>query len=282
MLIEAASRLNIQVNVLDTSPSAPAKQIANHSSHLEGSFTDADLVQQLASRCDVLTVEIEHVNTDALAQIVNEQPSTKVLPSPNVIRLIQDKYNQHVHLASNKVEVADHLAIEGSTKEALTQSLHQARQLLGLPFMLKSRTLAYDGRGNYLLKTLKDIDQALSTLGNGTRPLYAERLANFEREVAVMVVRGREGKVRSYPAVETVHKDNICHIVTVPLLSATVGLNKKVQDLAERAIQALGAGAVGVFGVEMFLMPDGTFYLLHFQLFGALANILTYRVITRQ
>ncbi|KAG6877938.1 phosphoribosylaminoimidazole carboxylase ade2 [Termitomyces sp. T32_za158] len=123
--------------------------------------------------------------------------------------------------------------------------------------MLKSRTLAYDGRGNYVVRDLLDIPNAITALGN--RPLYAEKWVPFEREIAVMVVRTIDGEVQSYPAVETVHKDNICHLVFAPLRSRDPTLSKKARDVAEAAVKTF-TGA-GVFGVEMFLMNDGTLYI---------------------
>ena len=266
MLIEAASRLNIKVLALDPSANAPAKQISS-AAHLDGSFSDAAKIHELAGQVDVLTVEIEHVDAGALADLKSEGRSGKgvqVHPSPAVILTIQDKYQQKLHLVQKKLPVADFLPVEGrSDSDALEKSILQAIDSFGLPLMLKSRTQAYDGKGNYLLRTQDDIRNAISALGNGSRPLYAERFASFECEIAVMVVKGANGEVKSYDPVETVHKDSICHLVKAPLRRGRRGTTERARKFAEEAISAFGEGAIGIFGVEMFLLPDGVSILLY-------------------
>lgn len=263
---EAANRLNIPLVVLDPSENAPAKQIVSLSEHphVSGPFTSASHIEQLCNKVDVITVEIEHVDAKALAELRNKFKSSggrsgkgvAVHPSPEVILTIQDKFTQKLHLSQRDIPLADARAIEAGQDQGVA-SIKEAIQAYSLPLMLKSRTMAYDGRGNYLLKSLDDIPAAIEALGNGTRPLYAERFAPFTREIAVMVVRSADGSVKSYPAVETVHRDNICHLVHAPLLSTKPGLSLQAKRLAEKAVSVLGEGAVGIFGVEMFEMPDG-------------------------
>jgi phosphoribosylaminoimidazole carboxylase len=125
--------------------------------------------------------------------------------------------------------------------------------------MLKSRTLAYDGRGNFLLCDPEDVQNAIDFLGN--RPIYAEKWMQFTKEIAVMVVRTEQGEVVSYPVVETVHKDNICHLVFAPLRARDPSIIQKAKDIAESAVKSF-TGA-GIFGVEMFLLEDGTAILIH-------------------
>lgn len=262
MLIEAASRLNVPVLSLDVGTQAPAKQISS-ADHVDGSFSDSSKIQELASKADILTVEIEHVDAGALQQIADACASTggrsgkglKIRPSPDVIRIIQDKYQQKLHLADKGVPVADYLPIEPQGT-SLEPSINDAIAQFGLPLMLKSRTQAYDGKGNYLLRKKEDIKQAIEALGNGQRKLYAERFAAFEAEIAVMVVKSATGEVKSYDPVETIHKDNICHLVKAPLRRGQRGTSDRARAFAEHAITALGDGAVGIFGVEMFLLPD--------------------------
>jgi phosphoribosylaminoimidazole carboxylase len=120
--------------------------------------------------------------------------------------------------------------------------------------MLKSKTLAYDGRENFVLQDLSQVQDALNFLSE--RPLYAEKCVPFISEIAVMVVQTAGGQTFPYPAVETVHKNNICHLVFAPLQSRDRQIAIRAQEIAERAVKSL-SGA-GVFGVEMFLLEDGT------------------------
>ncbi|KAG7899009.1 hypothetical protein KL935_004017 [Ogataea polymorpha] len=245
MMVEAASRLNIKTVILENGADSPAKQINSSTEHIDGSFNDEAAIRKLAEKCDVLTVEIEHVDVEALKK-VQEQTSVKIYPSPETIALIKDKYLQKEHLIRNQIAVAESTAVE-STSEAL-QSVGQK---YGYPYMLKSRTMAYDGRGNFVVEDDSKIPEALEALKD--RPLYAEKWAPFTKELAVMVVRGLGGDVHAYPTVETIHKNNICHTVFAPA-RVNDTIQKRAQLLAEKAVSAF-SGA-GIFGVEMFLLPN--------------------------
>ncbi|QRV72959.1 phosphoribosylaminoimidazole carboxylase [Ceratobasidium sp. AG-Ba] len=225
---------------------AASASLLNIEEHVDGSFSDPAKIRELASKVDVLTVEIEHVNAEILEEIEKEG-KVSVHPTPATIRIIQDKYVQKEHLTSHGVRVADSVRVE-STVEAV----RAAGQVMGYPLMLKSRTLAYDGRGNYVVRSADQAAEALKALGD--RPLYAERWAPFVKELAVMVVRATDGQVQSYPVVETVHKNNICHLVFAPARGVGSGVAAAAKKLAEDAVRTF-TGA-GVFGVEMFLMPD--------------------------
>ncbi|KIY52142.1 phosphoribosylaminoimidazole carboxylase [Fistulina hepatica ATCC 64428] len=252
MLGEAASRLNIRLVVLDEGDS-PAKQILAHDAHIDGSFQDASKIAELASKVDAMTIEIEHVNVNALDAV---PPSVPVHPSPRTIRIIQDKFLQKRHFREAGCPLGEFIAVDSTVS-----AIKEAARVLGLPLMLKARTLAYDGRGNYVLRSADDtaIQTAISALGGC--PLYAEKWVPFVSEIAVMVVRSRDGEVCAYPAVETVHKKNICHLVFAPLrnfafnATSTSEIAVKAQKVAADAVSHLWGA--GVFGVELFLLPDG-------------------------
>ncbi|PPQ66596.1 hypothetical protein CVT24_006907 [Panaeolus cyanescens] len=258
MLAASASLLNVKVVILDSGEHAPAKQIlaptAPHLAHLDGSFADPDKIKDLSKKVDVLTVEIEHVDAATLDEIQNSSTgrALAIHPSPATIQIIQDKFRQKEHLKSHGLPISDFLGVESTVG-----SVEDASQQLGLPLMLKSRTLAYDGRGNFVLRDAAQAAAAISALGN--RPLYAEKWVPFTKEIAVMVVRSANGEVKSYPVVETVHKDNICHLVFAPLRSRDASICHRARTIAENAIKSF-TGA-GVFGVEMFLMADGNIYI---------------------
>jgi phosphoribosylaminoimidazole carboxylase len=248
MLAAEAALLNVPVVILDIGVDGPAKQIVASAEHLDGAFTDPEMIRALAAKVDVLTVEIEHVDADVLQEIA-DAGRVEVHPAPRTIRIIQDKLVQKEHLRAAGVPVGPFAPVESSV-----EAIRSAAEALGLPLMLKSRTLAYDGRGNFVLRSLDDAPAALEALRG--RPLYAEKWVPFTREVAVMAVRTTSGEVRAYPAVETVHKDNVCLLVHVPLRSNDPGLAARAGALAEQTVKTF-QGA-GVFGVEMFLLADGT------------------------
>ncbi|KAF8665731.1 hypothetical protein AX16_000179 [Volvariella volvacea WC 439] len=244
--------------ILDVGESAPAKQVAAPKTpqlaHIDGSFANPDKIRELAAKVDVLTVEIEHVDVSTLEEIEKAPRSTplSIHPSPSTVKIIQDKFKQKEHLSAHGCPISSFVRVD-STVESVSAAIDK----LGLPLMLKSRTLAYDGRGNYAIRELSQVADAISALGN--RPLYAEKWVPFTKEIAVMVVRTVDGQVLSYPAVETVHKENICHLVFAPLRSRDPGLARRAQSVAEAAVQSF-SGA-GVFGVEMFLLNSGDIYV---------------------
>lgn len=250
MLAASASLLNVNIIILDDAPHAPAKQIINPTppfAHLQGSFKDPEKVKELGAKVDVMTVEIEHVHVDVLEDM-QKTTNIEIHPSPQTLRIIQDKFLQKEHLKQHNIPIPGYARIDSSLP-----AIQDAASLLGLPLMLKSRTLAYDGRGNFVLRNLDQASEALSFLQG--RPLYVEQWAPFVKEVAVMVVRSTRGDVQSYPTVETIHENNICHLVFAPLRHADYTVEARARSVAEEAVKTL-SGA-GIFGVEMFLMADG-------------------------
>lgn len=245
MLVEAANLLEIKVNFLDA-PGSSAKQISAHDGHVDGSFKDRNAIQQLAEKSDVVTVEIEHVDVEMLEEI---SQTVDVQPHFRTIRTIQDKFNQKWHLTKHGVASTQSLALE----ESSVAELERVSGKLGLPLMLKSRREAYDGRGNFPVKTKTDFKPALQALGR--LDLYAEKWADFRMELAVMVVKTANG-VLSFPTVETIHENSICKLTYAPARGVSVELNKAAQELAKTAVSHFEGK--GVFGVEMFLLRDDT------------------------
>ncbi|KAI9663504.1 MAG: phosphoribosylaminoimidazole carboxylase ade2 [Alyxoria varia] len=244
MFMEAAARLNVRVKILDA-PNSSAKKISN-AEHMDGSFTDPESVKRLAEECDVLTVEIEHVDTYAMEQASASRPD-QCQPSWETIRLIQDKFAQKQHLIAHGIAVADSLPFE-------TQSHSELKQIAakwGYPFILKARKGAYDGRGNFMIRSENDFSTALEALGS--KDLYVEKGVPFIKELAVMVVKTHD-TVLAYPVVETIHSRSICKLVYALAPDLSTSLRNSASDLARRAVA--GFSGKGVFGVEMFLTQD--------------------------
>lgn len=251
MLIESANRLNVRVIVLDSADS-PAKQISSEH-HIDGSFRDPDAIRQLARRTDLLTVEIEHVDVDVLEEIEGEG-ITQVNPSSATLRIIQDKFLQKEHLTKHGSPVVQSIRFE---------NFEHAETRLGLPFMLKARKQAYDGRGNFVIKRKSD---CLRASAYDEDQLYAERWMSFRCELAVMVIKSCYNRVDSkkcvrqehcipFPAVRTVHEDSVCKLVFAPAWDITAEVATRAQELAVAAVSTFTGK--GVFGVEMFLMHNG-------------------------
>ena len=246
MLLEAAHRLNMKTLVLDVENS-PAKQLSNLTG-VNGSFKDANAITEFAKKVSILTVEIEHVDCDAL----EETKGVAVQPDADTIRKIQDKFLQKSFLSSNAKDVPI-----SPFKELVGPDMEESLRFIGIdwgyPMMLKSKKLAYDGRGNRVVKSQEDVSASIKDLGGVD--LYVEKWVPFTKEIAVMVAKSITGEIVSYPCVETVQKDNICHTVIAPAqIDGTV--REKAKKIAENIVSAF-SGA-GIFGVELFLLADGS------------------------
>ncbi|OIW13811.1 hypothetical protein TanjilG_31700 [Lupinus angustifolius] len=243
MLCQAASQLAIKVVVLDPQENCPASSLSYH--HMVGSFDDSATVEEFAKRCGVLTVEIEHVDVATLEKL--EKQGVDCQPKASTIRIIQDKYLQKVHFSQHGIPLPEFMQIDD------LEGAKKAGELFGYPLMIKSRRLAYDGRGNAVAKSEEDLSSAVDALGGFHRGLYVEKWAPFVKELAVIVVRGRDNSISCYPVVETIHRDNICNIVKAPA-DVKWKIREHATEVASNAVNSL-EGA-GVFAVELFLTED--------------------------
>jgi phosphoribosylaminoimidazole carboxylase len=244
MLAVAARPLGLRVVIVDPSTDCPAACVADE--HIVAPFTDARAIDALAAKCDVLTCEIEHVNTDALAAV---ETRVVVQPPSRIVALIQDKLVQKQHFQRAGVAMGDFRPVIASL-----ESVAEAAVDLGYPLMLKSRRLAYDGKGNARIDSAADIPGALAKL-SASGELFVERWVPFVRELAVLVAKGRDGSAAVYPTVETVQVDSVCRVVLAPA-AGSGDMRARAESLALKAVSAF-EGAAGVFGVELFELPDG-------------------------
>lgn len=242
MLTLAALPLGFKVVVVDPSPNSPAAQAG--ATEITADLYDARALQQLADQADHLTVEIEHLDANILEKI--EGLGKPVHPKPSTIRLIQDKFAQKKFLANAGIPVAKFLEVTD------LKSAQQALKSFGGKMLLKTRFGAYDGRGNRRITSEKELKQALEDFKD--KPLYAEKLVPFTKELAVMVARSTSEEVATYPIVETIHKRNICVEVLAPA-KVTPAQIRQATRLARKTAKLL-KGA-GLYGIEMFLDDQG-------------------------
>ncbi|KAK2362122.1 phosphoribosylaminoimidazole carboxylase, chloroplastic [Trifolium repens] len=248
MLCQAASEMAIKVIVLDPQENCPASSLAYQ--HMVGSFDDSTTVQEFAKRCGVLTFEIEHVDAATLEKL--EKQGVDCQPKASTVRIIQDKYQQKVHFSQHDIPLPEFTRIDD------LEGAKKVGERFGYPLMIKCRRLAYDGRGNAVAKSEEELPYAVDALGGFVRGLYAEKWAPFVKELAVIVARGRDNTISCYPVVETIHRDNICHIVKAPA-NVKWKIRERATEVAFNAVNSL-EGA-GVFAVELFLTADGQILL---------------------
>lgn len=245
MTAEAASQLGIEVSVLEKEANSPAGRIAVR--EVVGGWLDFDRLAEMAEGALAVTLENEFVDVAALEWL--EARGVAVYPSSATLARIQDKFLQKRFMRAAGIPTPDF----GEVTRA--DDVTQAAQQWGWPLVLKGRRNSYDGYGNATLRGAADIAPALERLGFPDRTLYVERWAPFTRELAVMVARGATGETVVYPTVETEQQNHICHIVRAPAPGGQA-VALRAAEIALAAVEAIEG--VGVFGVEMFELEDGS------------------------
>ncbi len=237
MMVEAANKLNITTIVLDPTPKSPAGQLTEQ---LVGGYKNEAQIKKLSKLAKFLTYEIESANAQTLREL--QQKGFKVNPAPQSLEVIQDKFLQKHFLMGYGLPVPDFTRVENE------KDVYKASEYLGFPLVLKARFHAYDGRGNAVIKSTKDIRPALKKL-KGTE-LYIERFIPFKKELAIQIARDEKGNLSVYPLVETIQKNNICTEVKYPA-NISSKIEKETIEIAKQTIsQLFGAG---VFAIEFFL-----------------------------
>ncbi|GHO53544.1 5-(carboxyamino)imidazole ribonucleotide synthase [Ktedonobacter robiniae] len=246
MISEAGRAMGYQaLTVLDPTPNAPAAVVAEQ---IKGGLKDPQALRKLAERSDILTYEIEHINTEALEQLQNEGHT--IHPSPQILAVIQDKFRQKEFLAAHGIPVAPFRSV------ASRSDIEELAQTWGYPLVLKAKKDAYDGRGNARINSAEDIDSALAHLAG--RELYIEQRIDLEKELGLMISRNARGEIAAHPVVEMIHERDICQAVLAPA-SIDATLLKEAEAIAHQAIDQLHG--IGIFGVELFLDKAGKLWL---------------------
>jgi 5-(carboxyamino)imidazole ribonucleotide synthase len=238
MLIQEAINYNLTTLVLDPDADAPCKDIANYFEN--GSITDYDTVYNFGKKADIITIEIEKVNVDALEQL--EKEGKKVFPQARVIRLIQDKGVQKQFFKENDIPTAPFQLI--NSKEDLVNCKHT------FPYILKLRRDGYDGKGVMKIENLADVDNAFDA------PTLVEELVDFEKEIAVIVARNSKADVKTFPMVEMEFNPEV-NLVEFLISPSTYPecIQQKAEKIAIDIAEALNI--TGILAVEMFVTKNG-------------------------
>lgn len=238
MLIQSAINYNQDIHILDPDSNAPCKDIAQY--FQVGSLKDFDTVYSFGKNCDVITVEIEAVNTDALQKLADE--GKKVFPQPHILKLIQDKREQKQFYQQHGIPTADFVLTENKA-DVISKKFF-------LPAVNKLGKEGYDGRGVQILRTEADLDQAFDAPG------LLEKLIDFDKEIAVTVARNENGELIAYPAVECAFHPtaNLVEFLFAPA-QIIPEIEKQAQEIAKAVILKLDM--VGILAVEMFVTKSG-------------------------
>ncbi len=238
MLVKAAKRLGCTCVVLDPVSGSPAAQVAGH--QIVGEHSDPAMLRELAGSCDLVTFELENIETEALRRL--EVEGHRIYPRPGLLATIQDKYLQKCFLHEAGIPTPEFVNLPMPDAVAF--------DAFGYPLVQKARRGSYDGRG---VVVMRDANAFSRRLVDAT---YLERFVEAEKELAVLVARNVSGECRSYRTVEMrFHpQDNVLDFLVAPANIPTEIANR-AEALALRTVEAMDG--VGVFGIEMFLTHDG-------------------------
>ena len=241
MLAEAAAPLGVEVIVLDPTPECPASTVARD--QIVAAFDDPDGIRALAARADALTFEIELADPDVLAA-ASADHGVPVHPDPNTLETIQDKLVQTEALADAGIPVPEFAAV--ATVEGVQRLVEEFGGV-----MLKAREGGYDGRGNVPVHDPSAAADALAAIGTDA---MAERFVDFERELAVMGLKGADGDTRTYPVTETIHREEILRESVTPA-RADDEVIARAEAVASDVLELLDGR--GAYGIELFETTDG-------------------------
>jgi len=237
MLIQAALSYDVDFYILDNDANCPCKDICHFFE--KGSLLDFDKVYQFGKKVDILTIEIEHVNVDALARL--EQEGVKVIPNANAIRTIQNKALQKIFYSKFQIPTADFI---------VTETIEEVKSHANfLPAFQKLQTLGYDGKGVLSLDKM-NINNAF------TAPSLLEKKVDIEKEISVIVAKNEQHEIAMFPVVECIYNEkyNLVDYLLSPA-SMTEAQEIKAKEIALSVVEQLQSP--GIFAIELFLTKEG-------------------------
>jgi len=247
MIIEETSKYGFEFIIYSETPNSPAGKICNK--EIVGKFSDIEMLTEFSSQCDLITLENEFIDKHFIEHV--ETTGVKCLPGSDIVGLIQDKFVQKNKLKELGIPVPDFEAVN------TVEDIKTFAEKYGYPIILKSRTMGYDGKGNYQIENEDMINDAFIALSKRGK-LMCESFVDFRKELAVQVMRSVNGDVKVYPVVESIQKDHICSIV-----KASKDFNNKytksINDIAIKIVESIKYA--GVLAVELFVLEDGSLYV---------------------
>lgn len=242
MLMQKATDWNLQISILDPSADAPCAHLTHD--FVVGNFKDYDTVYNFGKDKDLITIEFEDVNSDALAQL--EREGVKVFPQPSVLKIIQDKGLQKEFYAAHNIPTAPY--------KLVTQASEIAESGIAMPFFQKLRTSGYDGYGVCKISSEADLERCFD------KPSVIEAMADVAKELSVIVSRNAKGETSAFPVVEMEFnpESNMVQYLFAPA-QVDEEVSRKATELAIQVIEKLDM--VGILAVEMFYNKDGSIWV---------------------
>jgi 5-(carboxyamino)imidazole ribonucleotide synthase len=234
MLAQAAHKLGLKVNILEKSKECPAFGVlGSDDTFITGGLSDNDKLLELANLSDVLTFEIEHINTEVLVKL-KAATGKSIFPSPQILNTINDKFTQKTFLKKAGLPVGKFESIRS------LKNFDKLIRQFGFPFLIKARKGGYDGGGNFVIRSKEELKLIILKLDliNKHQQYFVEKFVLFEREVSALLARSIYGEVSCYPVIDTFQKNSACSKTLVPSSLSQV-IREKAKKLAVDLINKL-------------------------------------------
>ncbi|WNR45077.1 5-(carboxyamino)imidazole ribonucleotide synthase [Paenibacillus roseipurpureus] len=246
MLTLAGRNMGYRFVTLDPTEDAPCGQVADQ---IQANFDDVEAARKLAARSDVITYEFENVDANVTRILMEE---SYVPQGSELLYTTQHRLREKRAIEAAGVPVAPYAEIKSEA------DLREAAERFGTPCVLKTATGGYDGKGQWVLRSLDEVAEAYATLSRAKTELVLEQFIHFDKELSVIAARSPRGEVKAFPAAENIHVHNILHESIVPA-RIPVPVQKAAEELAIRIAESLGV--IGLIAVELFLTKDGQLYV---------------------
>lgn len=247
MLALSGRAMGYRFVTLDPTPDAPCGQVADQ--QIVASYDDVEAAKALAEQADVITYEFENVDADVTKLLMAQ---SYVPQGSRLLYTTQHRLREKRAIEAAGVQVAPYAEITSA------EQLRVAVERFGTPCVLKTATGGYDGKGQWVIRSLDEVEEAYHTLSKAKSELVLEQFIHFEKEISVIAARSPRGEVKAFPAAENIHINNILHLSIVPARTSE-SIQREAERLAVRIAESMDV--IGLIAVEMFLTKDGQLYV---------------------
>ena len=241
LLSDAAKSLNVETVILTDDTNAPARNFTNN--FICGNYEDEKIINEFINKVDLITFEFENIPYRVLKNI---NKFRTVLPNPEINKLIQNRNTEKDFLNKIDIRTTKYTLIKNKNEIKFNENL--------IPGLLKTCTLGYDGKGQFKINSIKDIDKNI----NFNNEYILEKLINLKKEISIIITRFGHHKYEIYEPIENVHEDQILKHSKIPA-DISESLKNKSEDWAKKIVDELDY--IGTLCVEYFIDKNNNLYV---------------------
>jgi len=241
MLCQAATKLNIGTTILTDDKESPAQNFCDKFIYTE--YTSSETLEQFAKSCDFITFEFENIPFEILDKV---SKITRVYPDPQINKIVQNRFEEKNFLKTLEIATTSYALIK--SKQDIEKNINL------LPGILKTCTLGYDGKGQFVIKTIEDVKNEWCFSDD----YILEKFINLKQEISIIITRYQDGSLSIFEPFENIHKDQILNTTTIPA-NITKEIFKEAQEIAKKISEKLQY--IGTMCVEFFIDQENKLYV---------------------